>query len=112
MIKHYILLILLVSVSYVHTQQSACEDGQSASSVDDCINKIGQSYKNSGYHCCLQKGKKNGREESMCKYLTEEDYKDVDDYIGDLEDGYNDVTVNCKSYYLQIGILSLLLFLL
>jgi hypothetical protein len=49
----------------------------------------------------------------MCRYLTEEEYDEIKDYIGDIEDGgFKDVTVDCKSYYLQLGILSLLLFLL
>ena len=114
MVKNYILLIILLSISYVHNadDSSACE-GASASTVDECKGKISDSLKNSGYHCCLQKGKSGGVEKTMCKYLTEEVYDNIKDYIGDIEDsGFDDVSVDCKSYYLQIGILSLLLFLL
>ena len=113
MVKYYILLIILLSVSYVHTQgKDACEE-QGASSVDECRGKISDALKNSGYHCCLQKGKKDGVEKTMCRYLTEEEYDEIKDYIGDIEDsGFKDVKVDCKSYYLQLGILSLLLFLL
>ena len=114
MVKDYILLIILLSISYVHNADggSNCE-GVTASTVDECNGKMTEAFKKSGYHCCLLKGKKNYVENSMCKYLTEEDYNDINDYIGDIEDsGYKDVSVDCKSYYLQIGILSLLLFLL
>ena len=119
MVKHYILLIILISICYVHNDgTSTTVDGKEAceknggSSVNECIEKISQSLKNSGYHCCLQKAKK-GTVQTMCKYLTEDEYDNIKDYIGDIEDsGYDDVSVDCKSYYLQIGILSLLLFLL
>ena len=112
MVKYYILLIILLSLSYVQSQESKKCEEVVASTVDECRDKISQEYKNSGYHCCLLVGKKNVQN-SMCKYLTEEDYNDINDYIGDIEDsGYKDVSVDCKSYYLQIGILSLLLFLL
>ena len=122
MVKHYILLIILISISFVHNDpetpatvvdgEDACK-GVSASSVNECVDRISQSYKNSGYHCCLEQGKKNGVLKSICSYLTEEKYDNIKDYIGDIKDaGYKDVSVDCKSYYLQIGILSLLLFLL
>ena len=113
MVKDYILLIILLSISYVHNADdgSNCE-GVTASTVDECNGKISDALKKSGYHCCLLVGKKNVQN-SMCKYLTEEDYDNIKDYIGYVEDsGYDDVSVDCKSYYLQIGILSLLLFLL
>ena len=114
MVKDYILLIILLSISYVHNADDGtnCE-GATASTVDECRGKISDALKNSGYHCCLLVGKKNDVENSICKYLTEEDYDNIKDYIGYVEDsGYDDVSVDCKSYYLQIGILSLLLFLL
>ena len=114
MVKDYILLIILLSISYVHNADDGtnCE-GATASTVDECRGKISDALKNSGYYCCFQQGKKNGVLNSICKYLTEDDYLNINDYIGDVEDsGYKDVTVDCKSYYLQIGILSLLLFLL
>jgi len=125
MVKHYILLIILLSICYVHNEnegtsggtatvdgKAACEE-IGASSVNECVDKISQSYKNSGYHCCLQKGKKGDNTKTICRYLTEDEYDNIKDYIGDIKDaGYKDVSVDCKSYYLQIGILSLLLFLL
>ena len=115
MVKDYILLIILLSISYVQSQESKKCEEVGASTVDECRDKISQEYKNSGYHCCLQKGKKNNVENTMCKYLTEEDKNDIIEYIKDIEDsGYQVVSIECKSksYYLQIGILSLLLFLL
>jgi hypothetical protein len=114
MVKDYILLIILLSINYVHNADgsSNCED-VSASTVDECNSKISDALKQSGYHCCFVKGRKNHVENSICKYLTEEEYDDIKNYKGFLEDsGYQDVSVDCKSYYLQIGILSLLLFLL
>ena len=113
MVKYYILLIILLSISYVQSQESKKCEEVVASTVDECRDKISQEYKNSGYHCCLQKGTKDGVQKSICRYLTEEDYADIKDYIGDIKDGgYTDVSVDCKSYYLQLGILSLFLFLL
>ena len=113
MVKYYIILIILLSINYVHNQTLDDCEGASATTVSECNEKISQELKNSDYHCCLQQGKKDGVKKSMCTYLTDEAYKDIKDHIGDLEDaGYEDASIDCKSYYLQLGILSLLLFLL
>ena len=111
MVKCYVLLILLCSIIFVKTK-SDC-DGIAASSTNECVDKFSQEDRDGGYYCCFAKAKKNGVSKSECMSLIEEEVDDLDNYIGLLEEqGYTDVSVNCKSFYLQLGLLSLLLILL
>ena len=114
MAKYYILLILLCSVIFIHTTdlENQCITG-GGSSTYECVNKFGDDDRNAGYYCCYAKAKKDGVQKSECVFLLEEQYDEIKDYIGSIKDqGYKDVSVECKSYYLQLGVLSLLLILL
>ena len=113
MAKYYILLILLCSVIFILTNRDTTCTAGGGSSTYDCVNKLGDDDRNAGYYCCYEKAKKDGVEKSDCVFLIEEQYKEIKDYIGSIKDqGYKDVSVDCKSYYLQLGVLSLLLILL
>ena len=112
MAKCYILLILLCSLIFVHSDLTDKCEG-TASSAYECIEKYTEEERNSGYYCCYEKAKKGGVEISDCTPLSEDDVNDIKNYIGDIEDkGYKDVSVDCESYYLQLGIVSLLLILI
>ena len=93
--------------------EKKCSDG-GGSSTYECVNKFGDDDRNAGYYCCYEKAKnKEGREVSDCVFLLDDQYDDMKNYIGSIKDqGYKDVSVDCKSYYLQLGVLSLLLILL
>ena len=113
MAKYYILLILLCSIIFIHStdMESKCEGA--GSSTYECVNKFEDDDRAAGYYCCYEKAKKNGVQVSDCVFLLDDDYDDIKNYIGSIkDDGYTDVSVDCKSYYLQLGVLSLLLILL
>lgn len=101
-----ILLILLISSS-----SSPCEDKTSASSSKDCKDlavETGDKY------CCYLKGKTGGKEYKGCASLTKEEYDDIDKTIKALEDLPDSEIdkLDCKSYYIQFCLLSLLFVLL
>ena len=111
--KCYILLILLCSVIFVYSTTLKDCDGIKASSTYDCVDLYSQSDREGGYYCCYEKAKKNGVSKSECVMLLEDEYDDIKNYIGNIKDqGFTDVSVDCKSFYLQLGVLSLLLILL
>ena len=121
MVKYYILLVLLYSEILVHSQSMSERCTADASSASECFDRLSNNEKDEGYYCCFEKAKKNGAVISDCVLLSEDDYDDINSYIGDIEDlGFTDVSVVCEnspnspnySNYLQIGILSLLLILI
>ena len=113
MAKYYILLILLCSVIFIQSESLSEKCTGSASSTYDCVDLFTDSERAGGYYCCYEKAKKNGVQVSDCVFLLDDDYDDIKNYIGSIkDDGYTDVSVDCKSYYLQLGVLSLLLILL
>ena len=65
-------------------------------------------------HCCYLEGKKDDKDVKGCFPLTEDDYKDMKKTIKEIEKQNNaDVDkLDCKSFYLQIGIISLIFLIL
>ena len=100
----FILLILLIS----HISSTPCLK-EDVSSSDDCEDLDA----GTGNHCCYLKGKGEGKSVSMCYPLTKEQYDDIDKTIKTLEDNGGKVDkLDCKSYYIQFCLLSLLFVLL
>ncbi len=113
MAKYYILLILLCSVIFIHSTDLSNVCKGSASSTYECVDKFTAADRDGGYYCCYEKAKSGNVQVSDCVMLEEEQYDDIKNYIGYLKDsGLKDVSVDCNSYYLQLGILSLLLILI
>ena len=102
----------------------------SASKGDDCKDRtINDDDKNKKYktHCCYvtydqhkyinrpinDQGKYVGIEGS-CTTLTDVQYNHINDLIKHYEnvEGFTNVQIDCKSYYLQLGIISILLLIL
>lgn len=92
------------------TYESKCE-GAIASEVKECKDKLLEEEKDASYRCCLFKGTKNGVQKHFCDLILEED--NTDDYEKDMEQsGYTEVSMKCKSFYLHLSILFLILILL
>ena len=113
MAKYYILLILLCSVIFIQSESLSEKCTGSASSTYDCVDLFTDSERAGGYYCCYEKAKKGSVQVSDCVLLEEDDRNDISSYIGTIKDqGFKDVSVFCKSFYLHLGVLSLLLILL
>lgn len=111
MIKYQI-IILLISFLYINN-----------SSEDDCFEMDPSKKKvchdktvsNSGYYCCYikYKSKGNGQTYTLCSELSSEEKKDIDKAIEELESEGADVkNFDCKSSYLELGLLSIIFLLL
>ena len=114
--KFYIILFL-VSVNYIFCTADPCEHLQ-ANSKSDCINYY-DGVDSQGYHCCYAKEKYNGQDYSECFDLNSYEYNNIKETIKKIEQDYKDVGVNleikslnCYSYFLQLGIVSLIFLLL
>ena len=117
MMKNYILLILLFSKIFVHSESLNEKCTGAPSSAIECIDKFTNEERDAGYYCCLIKSRKMGVETSWCSLLTKEDYDNLGNYMEDLIDfGFKYPSVICgpssSSHYLQLRIISLLLILL
>lgn len=113
MIKSYFKILLLSLLVYCSYQYTSKCDGTQASTLSECLELLLPEEKDSDFHCCFTQAKKNGVKNSQCDLISDSDYNSIKHYIGDYEDhGYSEVSVDCKSYFLQLSLLYLLLFLL
>ena len=101
------LFLLIIEISFITS--SDCNFGDTASKAKDCEDKDleeGSEYK----HCCYIKGKYNsGESVSSCVPLKESEYNDIDKTIKDYEENSKSKIdkLDCKSFYLQFGLISL-----
>lgn len=107
----FLFAIIICFISYIHSETSTCSIEKSASSADDCKNiKLEEGFK----YCCYIKVKLEGQNVNGCSPLTEDQYKNIDDYIDktEKEEKVEIDKLDCKSYYLELCLLSLLFILL
>lgn len=100
------LVLLMIDISSC----ADCDIEASASKAADCkdLDKEGEIK-----HCCFIKGKIDDKEVKGCHPLTEAQYNDIKQTIKDLEKNNAKVDkLDCKSFYLQIGIISLIFLIL
>ena len=110
--KIYQILICAILIFYV---QNTCLTDSGINKASDCHSRELSPYeKESNKYCCYLYTSRNGVEGKECVTASIDDYNNIDSFISTIE-GLFSVTVkslDCKSAYLQIGLLSLLFFLL
>ena len=104
--------LLLCFISSDDNVFDRCE-GKIASSVIECASIINDEDKNKGFHCCYFTAKKtNGEKIFNCKFLNNEEYKDLDGTVNNI-DGFTDISIKCpdesNSYYLKLSLFYLIL---
>ena len=105
--------LLLISSMYCEDDEDDSKNcqGINKKSVKDCENlKLPSDYK----YCCFYDAKTDEGEVKGCMPLKESEYNDIKKYIEDIEKNEKDAKINkldCKSNYLKICLLSLLLLL-
>lgn len=66
-----------------------------------------------GKYCCYVAYKKGDSKITACMTATQSQYDDIESFMYDLKQkGYNNLSVDCKSHYIEFGLLGLLLLLL
>jgi len=110
--KIYQILICAILIFYV---QNTCLTDSGINKASDCHSReLSPDEKQSNKYCCYLYTSRNGVEGKECMTASIDDYNNIDSVISTIE-GLFSVTVksfDCKSAYLQIGLLSLLFFLL
>ena len=107
--KTFQLIALLCLIIYTY-QQTYCS--KSTTNKEDCkAENLHSTEKDAGKeYCCYYKNGNN----TGCSALSKYQYKHIKDYIEvQLLRGYkDDYSIDCKSLYLQISLLSILLLLM
>ena len=105
--KTFQLLALLCLILY---SNQSCE--KDSAKKEDCkTENFDDEEKKYAEYCCFAKG---GEDDGSCVAYTKYQYKHIKDIIkyGRLNGASDDYSIDCKSLYLQISLLSLLLLLL
>lgn len=103
-----IALLCLILYSYQECSNSNVkQEDCKADNLSSGEKGIGAEY------CCFSKAK----DSTFCMPLTKYQYKNIKDVIKiyrliPSDKGYDDLSIDCKALYLQISLLSILLFLL
>ena len=109
-LKYFIFLTLLASIKLEY--DGKCKG--SASTLSECEDLLLDVEKELGDHCCLFKAKslEKSTYESQCLIVDEEGYHNMNDFKAQYENLYDDIKIDCKSYYLYLGIFYLLIILI
>ena len=100
---------------------SPCNAIQNPSSPSVCYNLTFS--KNDSKYCCYKRGyfENNGQKNNFerCEEITQSQFENIDKTIKDMENNDSNPNIKgkiyslvCKSYYLSMGLFSLLLFIL
>ena len=107
--KIFHLVILLVSLLINQCSAATCHE-VNPSKKSTCHDKT---VANSGTYCCYYKAKANGETGTMCIELLKEQKEKIDDYIDKMEEtGVSVKSLDCKSSFIEFGLLSLIFLLL
>ena len=104
-------LLLVSLIIYFCYSTTVCDIDDSATSQKDCKDReLAEGDK----YCCYFEGSVEGHAYKACLSLSEADYKDINKYIENFEKADNTGIdkIDCKSFYLQLGIMSLIFLLL
>ena len=107
----FALLVLIMQISCQEDKDSACYK-LNPSGVEECEKlKAGE-----GYHCCLWESEYKGQTASSCSPVSNAQYDDIKNYISKLEDESDDedaeLSIDCRSNYITISILLIILLFL
>jgi hypothetical protein len=108
--KFYNIILFASLILYIYSD-SACNSKTSADKAKDCKDLATSDAED---YCCYAKGKDENKQSlSRCVTITKENYNKIKDYIKSLEDkGYEVKKLDCKSSYLELSVLSIILLLL
>ena len=107
--KIFHLVILLVSLLINQCSAATCLE-LNPSKKSTCHDKT---VANSGKYCCYYKAKANGVTGTTCFELTKDQKENIKDYIDQVEKaGVSVKSLDCKSSFIEFGLLSLIFLLL
>ena len=103
-------IILFIIIVYIY---SYCSSRFYPKNADDCKNNLSQEDINAGYsHCCFYNMTVPSLSRTACIVINNTGYENIKYLIEEYQASGGIASIDCKSYYLQFGIISLSLFLL
>lgn len=107
--KIYQTIIFLVSLLFIHsTSENSCTQ-LNPSNKSTCHDKT---VANSDIYCCYLKQKFLGETVTTCIELSKEEKENIKEAIKEAEKGGADIkSLDCKSSFIEFGLLSLMLLL-
>ena len=120
---YYCIILLFYSINIINADSKNSTNSTNstfstkcvgrASSSSECFDKITEDEKEVGDHCCFFQAKDHNVQTSICVILEDETYSNLDDYISyQRQVGYEEVKIDCKSFYLSLSLFYLILILL
>ena len=108
---NYQIFIILFFIVYIHCGTTSNCVG-SATEIKYCLNK--NTDDGNTDHCCYftAKFKADSSQINQCQRISDNEYNDMDKTIDSFNELYKDVSIDCKSYFLKLGVLSCVLILL
>ncbi len=108
--KFYNIILFDSLILYIFSIK--CNEQNSASSQNDC-----KDLSHEGYRCCYCKGKDDDGDHSGCLSIQKTDYENLKEFINaweeeDKDKGFKIEDFDCKSIYIELGVLILILLLL
>ena len=105
------ILVLFTMIIYINCGNDSICQG-SAYKGSDCFDN--NESLNDEDHCCYFTGKikQDSSLIKQCIIIKNDDYDDFDKIIHSYEEKYNEVSIDCKSYFLNYGILLSLIIIL
>ena len=104
MLKFFKYIIFLLSIIEIQLNGD-CKG--SATSTDECLDKITEEEKEYGTYCCLFTGKRKEStiQDSQCIEIDEEGYNSISDVEDTYKNTYDDPSIDCNSRYLNLSLL-------
>ena len=101
------LLVLLIKILSI----GSCEG--SGYEVSHCLELLTEQEIDIGYHCCLLTGKpkSESQQSNQCVGVNSESFENFDAIMNFYSKYYDDLSIDCISYYCNISILYFLLIL-
>jgi hypothetical protein len=108
--KFYKIILFVSLILSIYSSTLCSDDEATGSSAKDC-----EKYeKDDGFpYCCFLKGTDEGKSVETCISLTKQQYDNIKNTMKSLEENdYEIKKLDCKSFYLELSILSFILLLL
>lgn len=108
--KLLLFLVLLSLIAFNKTEDQCSNLYIPASGPKDCENRY-KAFGDSSYCCYIEGDYINIKNVKSCLNIPEESYKDIDKFIEESNKNHNIKKLDCKSFYLHLSFINLILFL-
>ena len=114
MVKYFWIYLICLLILKFDISKASGDDiciGEERSTRKECNSLLNEDTVEDGVVCCLVKGKRDDQDVSECHLYIEEEYINKEGFVSYLEDNefIENPKVDCKSYYLQLTLLTIIL---